>query len=64
MLHLDLISVMDGSTLNWFVQRVLQEAMSEEWLIGNITGRELKGKNFNHHFCEKTGEVKRSHLEV
>ena len=38
-LHLNLISAMDGSALNWCEQHVLRELMSEDLLFAKSYGR-------------------------
>ena len=49
-LHLNLISAVDGSTLNWCEQHTLRELMT---VI-----------NFVDHFRDRMGEVERGHIEV
>ena len=50
-LHLNLISGVDGSALNWCEQHVLRELMSEDLLFAKISEPEM-------------GEVERGHIEV
>ena len=48
--HPSLISVVDGSTLNWCVRNVLREAVSEGILFGRIAEPEMAAINFNNCF--------------
>ena len=48
--HLNFISVVDGSTLIWCEQNVLREAMSEELLFVKIAETDVTAVNFNNHF--------------
>ena len=50
MLHLNLISAVDGSALNWCEQRVLGELMSEDLLFAKISEPEMTLINFDDHF--------------
>ena len=63
-LHLNLISAVDGSALNWCEQHVLRELMSEDLLIAKISGPEMTVINFDDHFRDCMGEVERGHIEV
>ena len=63
-LHLNLISAMDGSALNWCEQHVLRELMSEELLFAKISEPEMTIVNFDDHFRDCMGEVDRRHIEV
>ena len=63
-LHLNLISAVDGSALNWCEQHVLRELMSEDLLFAKISEPEMTVVNFNDHFCDRLGEVDRGHIEV
>ena len=63
-LHLNLISAVDGSALNWCEQRALPEIMSEDLLFAKISEREMTVINFDDNFRDRRGEVKRGHIEV
>ena len=63
-LHLNLISAVDGSALNWCEQHVLRELMSEDLLFAKISEPETTVINFDDHFRDRMGEVKRGHIEV
>ena len=63
-LHLNLISAVDGSVLNWCEQHVLRELMSEDLLFGKIAEPERMVINFDDHFRDRMGEVERGHIEV
>ena len=62
--HMNLISAVDGSVLNWCEQRVLRELMSEDLLFGKIGEPEMTVVNFDDHFRNRMGEVERGHVEV
>ena len=63
-LHLNLISAVDGSALNWCEQRVLRELMSEDILFAKISEPEMTVIIFDDHFRDRMGEVDRGHVEV
>ena len=63
-LHLNLISAVDGSVLNWCEQHVLRELMSEDLLFAKISKPEMTDVNFDDHFRDRMGEVERGHIEV
>ena len=63
-LHLNLISAVDGSALNWCEQHVLRELMSKDLLFAKISEPEITVVNFDDHFRDRMGEVDRGHLEV
>ena len=63
-LHLNLISAVDGSALNWFEQHVLPEHMSEDLLFAKISGPDMTVVNFDDLFRDRMGEVDRGHIEV
>ena len=63
-LHLNLISAVDGSTLNWCEQHALRELMSEDLLFAKISEPEMTVINFDDHFCDRMREVERGHIEV
>ena len=63
-LHLNLISAVDGSALNWCEQHVLREHMSEDMLFAKIAEPETTVINFDDHFRDCMGEVERGHVEV
>ena len=46
-LHLDFISAVDGSTLNWCEQNALRELMSEDLLFAKISKPEITVINFD-----------------
>ena len=60
--HLSLNSRIDGSHLDWWVQSVFLEAMSEDLLFGKIAEPELTAVNFTNHIRDRMGEVERRHL--
>ena len=64
MLHLNLISAMDGSALNWCEQHTLRELMSEDLLFAKISEPGMTVINFDDHFRDRMGEVERGHIEV
>ena len=64
LLHLNLISAVDGSVLNWCEQHKLRELMSEDLLFGKISEPEMTIVNFDDHFRDRMGEVERGHIEV
>ena len=59
-LHLNLISAVDGSALNWCEQHVLRELMSEDLLFAKMSEPEMTVINFR----DRMGEVDRGHIEV
>ena len=63
-LHLNLISAVDGSTLNWCEQNTLRELMSEDLLFAKISEPEMTVINFDDHFRDRIGEVEGGHIEV
>ena len=63
-LHMNIISEVDGSVLNWCEQHVLRELMSEDLLFGKIAEPEMTDVNFDDHFRDCMGEVERGHIEV
>ena len=63
-LHMDLISAVDGSTLNWCEQNVLRELMSEDLLFAKLSEPEMTVVNFDDHFRDRMGEVERGHIEI
>ena len=63
-LHLNLISAVDGSALNWCEQRTLRELMSEDLLFAKISEPEMRVINFDDHFRDRMGEIERGHVEV
>ena len=63
-LHLNLISAVDGSALNWCEQQVLRELMSEDLFFAKISEPEMTVINFDDHFRDRMGEVERGHTEV
>ena len=63
-LHLNLISLLDGSALNWCDQHVLRKLMSENLLLAKISEPQMTVINFDDHFRDKMGEVDRGHIEV
>ena len=63
-LHLNLISAVDGSALNWCEQHALREMMSEDLLFAEISEPEMTVINFDDHFRDRMGEVDRGHIEV
>ena len=63
-LHLNLISAVDGSVLNWCEQHILRELMSEDLLFGKIAEPETAVVNFDDHFRDRMGELERGHIEV
>ena len=63
-LHLNLISAVDGSALNCCEQHVLRELMSEDLLFAKISKPQMTVVNFDDHFRDRMGEVDRGHIEV
>ena len=63
-LHLNLISAVDGSVLNWCEQHTMRELMSEDLLFAKISEPEMTVTNFEDHFRDRMGEVERGHIEV
>ena len=63
-LHLNLISAVDGRVLNWCEQHVLRELMIEDLLFGKIAEPEMTVVNFDDHFRDRMGEMERGHIEV
>ena len=63
-LHLNLISAVDGSALNWCEQHVLRELMGEDLLFAKASEPEMTVVNFDDHFCDRMGQVERGHIEV
>ena len=63
-LHLNLISEVVGSALNWREQNVLRELMSEALLFAEISEPEMTAVNFDDLFCDRMGELERGHIEV
>ena len=63
-LHLNLISAVDRSTLNWCEQHALRELMSEDLLFAKISEPEMTVINCDDHFRDRMGEVDREHIEV
>ena len=63
-LHLNLISTVDGNALNWCEQHVLRELMSEDLLFAKISEPEMTVISFDDHFRDRMGEVERGHIEV
>ena len=63
-LHLNLISAVDGSTLNWCEQHALRDVMSEDWLFAKISEPEMTVINIDDLFRDRMGEVNRGHIEV
>ena len=63
-LHLNLISAVDGTTLNWCEQHALRELMSEGLLFAKISEPERTVINFDDHFRDRMGKMDRGHIEV
>ena len=63
-LHLNLISAVDGIALNWCEQNVLREFMSEDLLFAKISEPEMTAVNFDDPFRDRMCEVERGHIEV
>ena len=61
-LHLNLISAVDGGILNWCEQNVLRELMSEDLLFAKIAEPDMTALNFNDHFRDRMGEVDRGQI--
>ena len=49
-LHMNLISAVDGSARNWCEQGVLRELMKEDLLFAKISETEMTAVNFDDHF--------------
>ena len=52
-LHLNLISAVGGSALNWCEQGVLQELMKEDFLFAKISETEMTAIIFDDHFRDR-----------
>ena len=63
-LHVNLISAVDESALNWCEQHVLRELMSKNLLFAKISEPEMTVINFDDHFRDCMGEVDRGHIKV
>ena len=63
-LHLNLISAVEGCALNWCEQHALRELMSEDLLFAKISEPETAVVNFDNHFRDRMEEVDRGHIEV
>ena len=63
-LHLNLISAVDRSALNWCEHHVLRELIIEDLLLAKISEPEMTIVNFDDHFRDRMGEVDRGHIEV
>ena len=64
MLHLNLISAVDGNANIWCEQHALREMMSEDLLFAEISVPEMIVINFDDQFRGRMGEVDRRHIEV
>ena len=62
-LHLNLISAVDGSALNWCEQLALREIMSEDLIFAKISEPEMTVINFDDYFRDSMGELDRGHIE-
>ena len=63
-LHLNLISAVDGGILFWCEQNVLRELMSEGWLFAKISEPDMTAVTINDHFHDQMADVDRGHIEV
>ena len=63
-LHLNLISAVNGNALSWCEQHVLRWLMSEDLLFAKISEPEMTVLNFDDHFLACMGQVDRGHVEV
>ena len=63
-LHLNLISAVDGSALNWYEQHVLRVLISEDLLFAKISEPEITIVNFDDQIRHRMGEKDRGHIEV
>ena len=63
-LHLNLISAVDGSALNLCEQHMLRELMSEDLFFAKIAEPEMTVINFDDHFRDRMGEEERGHVDV
>ena len=54
-LHLNLISAVDGSALNWYEQYALRKMMSEDLLFAKKSELEMTVINFDDQFCDRMG---------
>ena len=64
LVHLNLISVVEGSTLSWCEQIMAREAMSEDLLFANVAEPDMRAMIFNKHFRDRMGKEDRGHLKV
>ena len=62
--HLNLISAVDGTALNWCEQHALRELMSENLLFAKISEPEMSVIYFDDHFRDRMGEMNRGNIEV
>ena len=58
-LHLNLISAVDGSALNWCEQHALREMMSDDLIFAKT---ETTVINFDDHFRDRMRELDRGHM--
>ena len=63
-LHLNVISAVDGNALNWCEQHALRGIMSEDLLSAKISEPGMTVINFDDHFRDRMGEVDRGHTDV
>ena len=62
--HLSLISVLDGTTLNWCQQEVLRAQMSNTILFGKVKDRELMVYNFRGQLQCRMGGKRKGPIET
>ena len=62
--HLSLISVLDGTTLNWCLQEVLKAQMSNTVLFGKVKNQELMVYNFRGQLHCRMGGKREGPIET
>ena len=63
-LHLNLISAVNGSALNWCEHHVLRELMREDLLFPKISEPEMMVVHFDDHVRDRMGGRDKGHVEV
>ena len=58
-LHLNLISAVDGRIVNWCEHNVLREFMSEDLLFAKTAEPEMTALNFNDHYRDRLDKLDR-----
>ena len=63
-LHLNLVSVVDGITLIWCGQKVLREAMTEDSLFAKVAEPNMTAVSLNNKFRDRMSKEDGGHHEV